>query len=130
MALNLNKKKVCLFLKGIIFSVLAILVFTVGNSASAQPVFTDKLDPGLTSFYPDAASQQTKANTLEKLNYSISVPVNAKDPDDKPGGSISPPQQVEMLNELNKKVKKGNHLDRQSDDEGLAVHYQIPNLHQ
>ena len=29
-----------------------------------------------------------------------------------------------MLNELNKKVKKGNHLDRQSDDEGLAVHYQ------
>jgi hypothetical protein len=44
--------------------------------------------------------------------------------------SISPLQQVEMLNEINKKVKKGNHLDKHSDDEGLAVHYQIPNLHQ
>ncbi|MEY3554896.1 MAG: hypothetical protein RLZZ580_950, partial [Cyanobacteriota bacterium] len=30
-----------------------------------------------------------------------------------------------MLNDLNKKVKKGNHLDKHSDDEGLAVHYQI-----
>lgn len=85
MALNLNKKKVCLFLKGIIFSVLAILVFTVGNSAFAQPVFTDKLDLGLTSFYPDAASQQTKVNTLEKLDYSISVPLSVKDLDDKLG---------------------------------------------
>jgi hypothetical protein len=35
-----------------------------------------------------------------------------------------------MLNEINKKVKKGNHLDKHSDDEGLAVHYPIPNLHQ
>jgi hypothetical protein len=35
-----------------------------------------------------------------------------------------------MLNEINKKVKKGNHLDKHSDEEGLAVHYQIPNLHQ
>jgi len=33
-----------------------------------------------------------------------------------------------MLNEINKKVKKGNHLDRHSDDEGLAVHYQISPL--
>jgi hypothetical protein len=78
MALNLNKKKFAL-LKGMIFSVLAILVFTVGNSALAQPVFTDKLDLGLTSFYPDATSQQTKVNTLEKLNYNISVPLSMKD---------------------------------------------------
>ncbi|MFM6312354.1 MAG: hypothetical protein ACKPGB_29615, partial [Dolichospermum sp.] len=48
MALNLSKKKFA-FLKGMIVSVLAILVFTVGNSAFAQPVFTDKLDLGLTS---------------------------------------------------------------------------------
>ena len=84
MILNLNKKKFA-FLKAMIVSVLAILVFTVGNPAFAQPVFTDKLDLGLTSFYPDAASQQTKVNTLEKLNYSISVPVNVKDLDDKLG---------------------------------------------
>jgi hypothetical protein len=62
MILNLNKKKFA-FLKAMIVSVLAILVFTVGNPAFAQPVFTDKLDLGLTSFYPDAASQQTKVNT-------------------------------------------------------------------
>jgi len=84
MILNLNKKKFA-FLKAMIVSVLAILVFTVGNPAFAQPVFTDKLDLGLTSFYPDAASQQTKVNTLEKLNYSISVPLNVKDLDDKLG---------------------------------------------
>jgi len=35
-----------------------------------------------------------------------------------------------MLNDLNKKVKKGNHLDKHSDDEGLSVHYKIANLHQ
>ena len=43
MTLNPNKKKFT-FLTGMIVSVLAILVFTVGNSALAQPVFTDKLD--------------------------------------------------------------------------------------
>ncbi|MFM6278490.1 MAG: hypothetical protein ACKPE2_09420, partial [Dolichospermum sp.] len=81
---NPNKKNLA-FLTGMIVSVLAILVLTVGNTAFAQPVFTDKLDLGLTSFYPDAASQQTKVNTLEKLNYSISVPLNVKDLDDKLG---------------------------------------------
>lgn len=84
MTLNPNKKKF-VFLTGMIVSILAILVFTVGNSAFAQPVFTDKLDLGLTSFYPDAASQQTKVNTLEKLNYSISVPLNVKDLGEKLG---------------------------------------------
>ena len=43
MTLNQNKKKFT-FLTGMIVSVLAILVFTVGNYALAQPVFTDKLD--------------------------------------------------------------------------------------
>ena len=84
MTLNPNKKKFT-FLTGMIVSVLAILVFTVGNSALAQPVFTDKLDLGLTSFYPDAASQQTKVNTLEKLGYGISVPLSVKDLGDKLG---------------------------------------------
>ena len=51
---NQNKKKFA-FLTGMIVSVLAILVLTVGNAAFAQPVFTDKLDLGLTSFYPDKA---------------------------------------------------------------------------
>ena len=81
---NLNKKKFA-FLTGMIVSVLAILVFTVGNSAFAQPVFTDKLDLGLTSFYPDAASQQKKVDILEQLNYNISVPLNVEDIKDKLG---------------------------------------------
>ncbi len=42
---NPNKKKFA-FLTGMIVSVLAILVLTVGNPAFAQPVFTDKLDFG------------------------------------------------------------------------------------
>ena len=78
MALNLNKKKVCLFLKGIIFSVLAILVFTVGNSASAQPVFTDKLDLGLFWFlcgnevYTDSLFNQIVLKVFPSKHFTIS----------------------------------------------------------
>lgn len=81
---NPNKKNLA-FLTGMIVSVLAILVLTVGNPAFAQPVFTDKLDFGLTSFYPDAASQQKKVDTLKNLNYNISVPLNVEDIKDKLG---------------------------------------------
>jgi hypothetical protein len=79
MPVNSMKKSIAVLTR-LIACVFALLILPLGNVALAQAVFEDGMDIGLTSFYTDASSQETKVEVLKDiLDYDIAVPLNIKD---------------------------------------------------